>query len=159
MSLCDDVGRVEDQGNLPVAKNGGRGNARRAVKAFVQTFDDDLSLILYLVHDQRGAAACLVSDQQNDRVQIAILCRAVAKFDAKVEQRHEFTAHPNNVQAGAGPPKDWIALRTTSMPTPRPDRSETSDAVENPGRNRRLSISVSDSVASAAIRPLSVAIC
>ncbi len=39
------------------------------------------------------------------------------------------------------------------MPTPRPDKSETIDAVEKPGRNKRLSISVSDSDASGDTKP------
>ena len=55
------------------------------------------------------------------------------------------------------PPSAWIERRTTSMPTPRPEMSETVSAVEKPGRKIRLSISSSVSVASAAIRPLSMA--
>ena len=41
------------------------------------------------------------------------------------------------------PPSEAIAVLTTSMPTPRPDRSETSAAVEKPGRKISLSISPS----------------
>ena len=32
----------------------------------------------------------------------------------------------------------WILVRTTSMPTPRPDTSEIWLAIEKPGRNTRL---------------------
>ena len=56
------------------------------------------------------------------------------------------------------PPSAWIERLTTSMPTPRPEMSETTEAVEKPGRKIRLSISSSDSLASAEIRPLSIAI-
>ena len=52
------------------------------------------------------------------------------------------------------PPSAWIERLTTSMPTPRPEMSETVSAVEKPGRKIRLSISSSVSWASAAIRPL-----
>ena len=51
------------------------------------------------------------------------------------------------------PPRAWIDLRTTSMPTPRPETSETVSAVEKPGRKIRLSISSSVSTSSSAIRP------
>ena len=53
------------------------------------------------------------------------------------------------------PPRSWMLRRTTSMPTPRPEMSETTLAVENPGRNTRLLISSPVSTASAATRPLS----
>ena len=56
------------------------------------------------------------------------------------------------------PPSAWIERLTTSMPTPRPEMLETSEAVEKPGRKIRLSISSSDSAASAAISPFSTAI-
>ena len=52
------------------------------------------------------------------------------------------------------PPSAWIERLTTSMPTPRPEMSETVAAVEKPGRKIRLSISSSVSWASAGIRPL-----
>ncbi len=52
------------------------------------------------------------------------------------------------------PPRAWIERLTTSMPTPRPEMLETVSAVEKPGRKIRLSISLSESWASAAIRPL-----
>src|SRR5664279_3181574 len=55
------------------------------------------------------------------------------------------------------PPSAWMDSRTTSMPTPRPEMSETADAVEKPGRKIRLSISSSDRGASAAMRPFAAA--
>jgi hypothetical protein len=39
------------------------------------------------------------------------------------------------------PPSAWISRRTTSRPTPRPDRADTSSFEEKPGVKRRLSIS------------------
>ena len=51
------------------------------------------------------------------------------------------------------PPRLAIERFTTSMPTPRPERSETTLAVEKPGRNSRLSISAFDSALSAGMRP------
>ena len=53
------------------------------------------------------------------------------------------------------PPISWILLRTTSMPTPRPEISEIVSAVENPGAMMRLLISSSVSVASGPISPRS----
>ena len=41
------------------------------------------------------------------------------------------------------PPSAWIERFTTSMPTPRPEMLEMDEAVENPGRKIRLSISSS----------------
>jgi len=55
------------------------------------------------------------------------------------------------------PPNDCMALLTTSMPTPRPERVETLSTVENPGRNNKLSISLSASTASAEINPFDIA--
>ena len=55
------------------------------------------------------------------------------------------------------PPSAWMDRFTTSMPTPRPEIFEIVEAVENPGRNRRLSISLSVSCASAGISPFLIA--
>ena len=52
------------------------------------------------------------------------------------------------------PPRSWILRRTTSMPTPRPEISETVSAVEKPGRKMRLLISSSVRTASAADQTL-----
>ncbi len=46
--------------------------------------------------------------------------------------------------------------RTTSMPTPRPEMSDTVPAVENPGRKIRLQISSSVSIAFGSTRPFSL---
>lgn len=56
------------------------------------------------------------------------------------------------------PPSAWMFLRTTSMPTPRPEMLETTAAVEKPGAKIRLSISSSDSCASGAMMPRSIAL-
>ena len=53
------------------------------------------------------------------------------------------------------PPMSWMLLRTTSMPTPRPEMSEIVSAVEKPGSMMRLLISSSLSMASAPTRPFS----
>ena len=52
------------------------------------------------------------------------------------------------------------AVRTTSMPTPRPDRSEIDSAVENPGRKTSCtaSTSLSEEARSAGISPRSTAL-
>ena len=42
------------------------------------------------------------------------------------------------------PPTSWMFLRTTSMPTPRPETSDTSAAVEKPGA--KISMSICSSV-------------
>ena len=53
------------------------------------------------------------------------------------------------------PPISWMLLRTTSMPTPRPEMSEIVSAVENPGAMMRLLTSSSVSVASGPRSPRS----
>ena len=53
------------------------------------------------------------------------------------------------------PPISWMLLRTTSMPTPRPEMSEIVSAVEKPGTKMRLLISSSVSVASGPTSPCS----
>ena len=55
------------------------------------------------------------------------------------------------------PPISWMLLRTTSMPTPRPEISEIFSAVENPGNMIRLLISSSLRLASGLTRPFSFA--
>ena len=56
------------------------------------------------------------------------------------------------------PPSDWIDRRTTSIPTPRPEMSDTVAAVEKPGMKMMLSISSSLITASGAISPLVIAL-
>ena len=56
------------------------------------------------------------------------------------------------------PPSACTPRRTTSSPTPRPERSDTLSAVEKPGAKIRLSTSSSARTASAAITPRSMAI-
>ena len=56
------------------------------------------------------------------------------------------------------PPSPWMERLTTSMPTPRPEMSDTEEAVEKPGMKIRLSTSSSLRLESTSIRPLSMAI-
>ncbi len=48
---------------------------------------------------------------------------------------------PTWVSSSTWPPSFSVLERTTSMPTPRPEMSETVSAVEKPGANTRLTIS------------------
>ena len=73
---------------------------------------------------------------------------AVLGLESLEQLIEKVVPEPGSVLMTMRPPNDWIAVRTTSMPTPRPDRSDTLLAVEKPGRNKRLSISLSASAAS-----------
>ena len=55
------------------------------------------------------------------------------------------------------PPRDWISRRTTSKPTPRPERADTTCFDEKPGKKRRLSISVGAKTAPGEINPFASA--
>jgi hypothetical protein len=58
------------------------------------------------------------------------------------------------------PPDFSTPLRTTSMPTPRPERSDTALAVEKPGANTSITASSSGSAAARSLssRPFSTAL-
>jgi hypothetical protein len=64
---------------------------------------------------------------------------------------------PSTVATSTLPRRPWMLRRTTSMPTPRPERLVTCSAVEKPASKIRLLISWSESVAAASISPLSIA--
>src|SRR5690606_12890037 len=64
---------------------------------------------------------------------------------------------PALLSSCTSPPRAWMFLRTTSMPTPRPDRSVTSSAVEKPGWKIRSQTCASLGLSGIA-RPRSVAL-
>jgi hypothetical protein len=51
---------------------------------------------------------------------------------------------PSTLSSSISPRNASTFRRTTSMPTPRPERSLTESAVENPASNTRFRISRSD---------------
>ena len=69
-----------------------------------------------------------------------------------------FDPAPDMLEIVTRPPIAWISVRTTSIPTPRPERLVTESAVENPGAKSKLSISASLSFASGSTKPFSTAL-
>ncbi len=55
---------VEDQGDATVAKHGGRRHARDGTVVQVQPLDDDLSLVMHRIDDQRALALGVRLDQK-----------------------------------------------------------------------------------------------
>ena len=61
-----DIGRVEDQRDLPVAEDRRRCDAGDVAIASPEAFDDHLPLFHDRIDDQRGPAAIVLRGQKND---------------------------------------------------------------------------------------------